>query len=87
MSSRAASVPLRRVLLSSWEYDPNIVGGMGRHVTELIQAMGEELPDSTYEIHLLTPACPKAPEYEKIGETGTCASVSLARPGKRRCLR
>ena len=68
MSSRAASVPLRRVLLSSWEYDPNIVGGMGRHVTELIQAMGEELPDSTYEIHLLTPACPKAPEYEKIGE-------------------
>ena len=68
MASRAASVPLRRVLLSSWEYDPNIVGGMGRHVTELIQAMGDELPDSTYEIHLLTPACPKAPEYEKIGE-------------------
>ncbi len=61
-------VPPRRVLASSWEYDPNIVGGMGRHVTALLHAMGVDLPDSPYEIHLLTPAFPGAPPYEQVGQ-------------------
>ena len=53
--------------MSSWEFRPNIVGGMGRHVTELVQAMGEESPGPKYEIHLLTPAVHKVPNYERVG--------------------
>ena len=67
MHRQAASAPPRRVLLSSWEYEPNIVGGMGRHVTALIQTMGQDLTDSQYEIHLLTPAVAEAPEFEQVG--------------------
>ncbi len=63
MYSPVSSAPPRRVLLSSWEYEPNIVGGMGRHVTALVQA----LRNSRYEIHLLTPAVPAAPDFEQVG--------------------
>ncbi len=67
MYRRAAGGRTRRVLLSSWEYEPNIVGGMGRHVTALIQTMGKDLTDSRYEIHLLTPAVAAAPDFEQVG--------------------
>ncbi len=30
-----------RILILSWEYDPNIVGGLGRHVTSLSRAMAD----------------------------------------------
>src|SRR5437870_3002322 len=40
-----------RVLMLSWEYPPNNVGGMGKHVTDLIPALVSE----DVEVHLLTP--------------------------------
>ncbi len=40
---------------------------MGRHATALVQAMGLDLTDSQYEIHLLTPAVPEAPDFEQVG--------------------
>jgi len=40
-----------RVLMLSWEYPPHIVGGLGRHVTELVPALIEQ----GIEVHLLVP--------------------------------
>lgn len=40
-----------RVLMLSWEYPPNNVGGMGKHVTDLVPALVSE----DIEVHLLTP--------------------------------
>jgi len=47
-----------RILVLSWEYPPNVVGGMGRHVAEL----SPELARQDVELHLATPtASPDAP--------------------------
>lgn len=56
-----------RVLMLSWEYPPNIVGGLGRHVAELIQAMNGAWVPSRFEMHLLTPGAPSAAAYERVG--------------------
>ena len=40
-----------RVLMLSWEYPPHVVGGLGKHVAEIVPA----LADLGVEIHLLTP--------------------------------
>jgi len=40
-----------RVLMFSWEYPPHIVGGLGRHVAELVPAMVQQ----GVEVHVVTP--------------------------------
>lgn len=40
-----------RVLMLSWEWPPNMIGGLGKHVVELLP----ELVDEDVEIHLVTP--------------------------------
>jgi glycogen synthase len=40
-----------RVLMLSWEYPPNVVGGLGKHVSELIPALARR----GIEVHLVTP--------------------------------
>ena len=40
-----------RVLMLSWEYPPHVVGGLGRHVTNLAPALVAE----GIEVHVLTP--------------------------------
>ena len=40
-----------RVLMLSWEYTPHMVGGLGKHVVELLP----ELIDQGVEVHLITP--------------------------------
>src|SRR5512136_892415 len=40
-----------RVLMLSWEYPPNIVGGLGRHVAELSPALAQH----NGEVHVVTP--------------------------------
>jgi len=42
---------MMRVLMLSWEYPPHIVGGLGKHVKELVPALAAE----NVEVHLLTP--------------------------------
>jgi len=41
-----------RVLMLSWEYPPDVVGGLGKHVAELVPA----LADRDIEIHVVTPS-------------------------------
>jgi len=40
-----------RVLMLSWEWPPHMVGGLGKHVVELLP----ELVDEEVEVHLVTP--------------------------------
>lgn len=49
-----------RVLMLSWEYPPNLVGGLGRHVAELVPALVQR----GMEVHVLTPGVDDAPARE-----------------------
>ena len=40
-----------RVLMLSWEYPPHVVGGLGKHVAEIVPALAKQ----GVEIHLVTP--------------------------------
>ena len=40
-----------RVLMLSWEYPPHVVGGLGKHVAELVPALAAQ----GVEVHLVTP--------------------------------
>jgi glycogen(starch) synthase len=40
-----------RILMLSWEYPPNVVGGLGRHVAELAPALARQ----GLELHVVTP--------------------------------
>lgn len=50
-----------RVLMLSWEFPPNNVGGLGKHVTELVPALVNE----DIEVHLLTPRLKGGPNLEE----------------------
>lgn len=52
-----------RVLMLSWEYPPHIVGGLGKHVNELVPALGQE----GVEVHLLTPGWVGGNHRQQVG--------------------
>ena len=52
-----------RVLMLSWEYPPHLVGGLGKHVCELVPA----LAGHGVEIHLVTPMRRGGSELESVG--------------------
>ena len=54
-----------RILMFSWEYQPYIVGGLGKHTTELLPALGA-LPD--VDVHLITPRWAGGAAVEKVGQ-------------------
>ena len=43
-----------RVLTLSWEYPPNVIGGLGRHVADLAPALAR----AGVEVHIVTPQAP-----------------------------
>ncbi len=53
-----------RVLMFSWEYPPHVVGGLGKHVAEILPPLGA-LPD--LEVHLVTPRWGGGPAREVVG--------------------
>jgi glycogen(starch) synthase len=53
-----------RILMFSWEYPPHVVGGLGRHVAELLPPLGN-LPG--LELHLVTPRWSGGAPLEEIG--------------------
>jgi glycogen synthase len=55
-----------RILMFSWEYPPHVVGGLGKHVEELLPPLGN-LPD--LELHLVTPRWSGGEPWEKVGKT------------------
>lgn len=66
--SPSASRDTLRVLMLSWEYVPNVIGGLGQHVTALVRAMGNELARRPHhEIHVLTPRVSPVSAHETLG--------------------
>ncbi|MFQ5886071.1 MAG: glycosyltransferase family 4 protein [Anaerolineae bacterium] len=53
-----------RVLMLSWEYPPHIVGGLGRHVADLLPSLATQ----GVEVHLLTPRWAGGKSEEKRGK-------------------
>jgi glycogen(starch) synthase len=53
---------IMHVLMLSWEYPPNLVGGMGKHVMDLVPALAKE----GIEISLITPQLQAGPTHETL---------------------
>jgi glycogen(starch) synthase len=53
-----------RILMFSWEYPPHVVGGLGKHVAELLPPLGNL---SDVELHLVTPRWGDAKPMEQVG--------------------
>ena len=65
-----------RILIISWEYPPYVVGGMGKHVAELVPYLGG-LPtqDGPLQVDVLTTNPHAAPEVEQINKYTTIYRV------------
>ncbi|MBX6770564.1 MAG: glycosyltransferase family 4 protein [Chloroflexi bacterium] len=53
-----------RILMLSWEYPPHVIGGLGKHVSELVPA----LVGQGVEVHLVTPRLHGGEARAVIGE-------------------
>lgn len=65
-----------KVLMLSWEYPPHVVGGLGKHVMELLPALGQE----GVEVHLVTPRWAGGAPTEEVAEVirdGRCVGTSV----------
>jgi glycogen(starch) synthase len=51
-----------RVLMLSWEYPPHVVGGLGKHVADLLPVLARH----GVEVHLLTPRWAGGEEHERV---------------------
>ena len=54
-----------RILMFSWAYPPSVVGGLGKHVAELLPPLAN-LPE--VELHLVTPAWGGGESLELISQ-------------------
>jgi glycosyltransferase involved in cell wall biosynthesis len=54
-----------RILMFSWEYPPHVVGGLGKHVAELLPPLGSL---SDVELHLVTPRWGDAKPMEQVDQ-------------------
>ncbi|MBI3286795.1 MAG: glycosyltransferase family 4 protein [Chloroflexi bacterium] len=61
----------------SWEYPPHVVGGLGRHVGELLPHLAAQ----GVEVHLLTPRWAGGPEQEQVGAAMVYRLVSSLEGG------
>jgi glycosyltransferase involved in cell wall biosynthesis len=61
-----------RVLMFAWEYPPHVVGGLGKHVAELIPPLSET---PRLELHLITPRWGESEPLEQVGEGVTVHRV------------
>ena len=73
--AEAAKVKSQRVLMLSWEYPPRLVGGMGRHVDELSQALAK----TGAWVDVVTAHHPGAPEREEKPDAGGRGGVRVLR--------
>ncbi len=54
----------KKILILTWEYPPNVVGGLSRHVEGLAKA----LTSIGYHIHIITTWIEELPLYERVGD-------------------
>jgi glycosyltransferase involved in cell wall biosynthesis len=53
-----------RILMLSWEYPPHLIGGLGRHVTDLTDALAQV----GVEVHIVTPNLHHGDSYEHTAQ-------------------
>lgn len=67
-----------RVLTISWEYPPHMVGGIGKHVADLLPELGKVVLDGTpLQIDLLTPLYGASAPVEQLNEQVTIYRVAM----------
>lgn len=67
-----------RVLTISWEYPPHMVGGIGKHVADLLPELGKVAIDGTpLQIDLLTPLYGASRPVEQLNEQVTIYRVAM----------
>jgi glycogen(starch) synthase len=67
-----------RVLLISWEYPPNVVGGMGKHVADLAPALaGQMADDGPIYVDVLTTRFSGGAQEEQVSEFLTLYRVDV----------
>ena len=67
-----------RILVLSWEYPPYVVGGMGKHVTELLPLLGgQPTEDGAMQIDLVTTRYAGGASVERANEWLTIHRVEL----------
>ncbi len=54
-----------RILMFSWEYPPHLVGGLGKHVAELLPPLSNQ---AEVDLHLVTPRWSGGAEREQVGQ-------------------
>ena len=66
-----------RLLFISWEYPPNVVGGIGKHVAELVPAFVALADEggTPFQLDVLTPHSGNAPDIEELSEAVTVYRV------------
>lgn len=66
-----------RILTLSWEYPPNVVGGIGKHVSELVPAFTRLAAGGgpRFQLDLVTPQSGAAAEVETLSESVTVHRV------------
>lgn len=67
-----------RVLMFSWEFPPHVVGGLGKHVAELVPALGGQMTaDGPLYLDLVTPRCNGGAWIEDVSEYVTVHRVDV----------
>jgi glycosyltransferase involved in cell wall biosynthesis len=67
-----------RVLMFSWEFPPHVVGGLGKHVTELAPALAGQLTATgPIEIDLITPRYNGGADVEQISDSLTVYRIDV----------
>ncbi len=65
-----------KVLFLTWEYPPNLAGGLGQHVKELVPALLQRHPG--LELHVVTPVFGEKSSQESLGRLHVHRVAALA---------
>ncbi len=67
-----------RVLMITWEYPPNMVGGIGKHVAELVPAISQSLQnDDSFHLDVLTTRAAGGLRQEEVAPNVTVHRVDV----------
>ena len=67
-----------RVLMITWEYPPNVVGGIGKHVAELIPALSQVMEnDDSFHLDVLTTRAAGGARLEQASKNVTVHRVDI----------
>lgn len=67
-----------RVLMLSWEYPPHVVGGLGKHVSDLVPALAE----AGIDVHVVTPNLGNGRPEECVHSNATIHRVTMPELGR-----